>query len=364
MVIASVFFLQAGNGLQTDLIGIRADMEAFPAAVIGLMMAAYYAGYTLAPLAGRQAIGHLGHTRAIVLCAIAAGAVIAVHPLAVTAPAWTAFRFASGFVLSLAYVGYESWINDRVPNALRGRVFSLYLVAQMVAATLVQGLLNFGDARTAGPFLLAAVLFVLAAAPIAPARAPVGAPPKPLGIPKLFRLSPLGTGATALAGLSWAIVFTFGPIYARHVGFQVGGVGLFMGLAMAAGAALQLPLGWLSDIVGRRPVLALMFGGGLLAALFGIWAGDHGRTANLVAIALAGGFTFPIYAVAVAHVNDSIAPDTRVAAAAGLVLLFGLGSLFGPLLTGWAMTAAGTAGFFALIAAAMAAGAALVAAGR
>ncbi len=355
-VVLSTFFLQTGNGLQTDLISVRADLEAFPAGVIGLMMAAYYVGYSLAPLAGRAVIGLGGHVRTIVFCAIAAAAVISLHPFAVTPPAWAAFRFVSGFLLSLAYVGYESWINDRVPNALRGRVFGIYMFAQMAAMTAAQGLFRLGDAVSILPFLLAAGLFVLAAVPVAAAHraAPAAAPPAPLGLLTLFRLSPLGAGATVLAGLSWAIVFTFGPIYARHMGFDAAGVALFMGVAMVAGATLQLPLGWLSDVIGRRPVILLVFTAGLLASLFGIWA--EGAIAGLVAIALAGGFVFPLYAIAVAHVNDGIAAETRVAAAAGLVLLFGIGSIFGPLLCGWTMGAMGNAGFYALLSAATAAG--------
>jgi hypothetical protein len=43
----------------------------------------------------------------------------------------------------------------------------------------------------------------------------------------------------------------------------------------------------------------------------------------------------------------------RVAAAAGLVLLFGLGSIAGPLAVGSAITALGAGGFFVVLAAVM-----------
>lgn len=357
-VILSVLFLQTGNGLQTDAISVRADLEAFSSWTTGLMMAAYYVGYSLAPLAGRRVIGRLGHARTIVACAIVAAAVIAAHPFWVKAPVWAAFRFVSGFALSLTYVAYESWINDRADNDLRGRVFSVYIVSQMVAMTLAQYLFGFGNPRTAVLFVAAAALFVLAAAPIAVAHgtAPHSRPPQPLSVARLFHISPLGAGATLLAGLAWAIIFTFGPIYARHVGISVG---LFMGLAMAAGGLAQLPLGWLSDTAGRRPVIALMFGGGVAVALLGVWAAGHGVFVNLLAAALTGACVFPIYAVSVAHVNDAIAAETRVAAAAGLVLLFGLGSIFGPLLCGLAIAAMGPQGVFALLAVTMLAGSAL-----
>ncbi len=62
-----------------------------------------------------------------------------------------------------------------------------------------------------------------------------------------------------------------------------------------------------------------------------------------------------MYAISVAHTNDSIEPQNRVAAAAGMVLLFGLGSIFGPLLAGGAVTGLGTGGYYAVLAVTLAA---------
>jgi MFS family permease len=157
-----------------------------------------------------------------------------------------------------------------------------------------------------------------------------------------------------LSGVSWSILFAFGPVYATRIGLDAGGVGLFMGLAVAAGGLVQVPAGWLSDIAGRRLVLGVIFGAGLLASLLGLAA--PGGVVSLVAAGLAGGFVFPVYAIAVATVNDGVSRETRVAAAAGLVLLFGIGCIFGPLLCGWAMGAVGLPGFYGLLAATMAAG--------
>ncbi|MDE2266796.1 MAG: MFS transporter [Alphaproteobacteria bacterium] len=358
-VLLSVGFLQVANGLQTDIIGVRADQEAFSASTIGLMMATYYVGYSLAPLAARFVISRIGHVSTIVACALVAAVVILAHPFLVTPPLWAGYRFISGFALSLVYVAYESWINERVPNVLRGRVFSSYMVVQMVTMTLAQGLLDLGNPKNAGLFVLCSIVFALAAIPVSAARhlAPVNAPPAPLGLVKLFHISPLAAAATTFAGVSWAIIFTFGPIYAQHAGFDLAHIGLFMGVAMAAGGLLQFPLGWLSDIAGRRPVIVLILVTGLCASLFGVWATRQGLGANLAAAALVGGFTFPLYGVAVAHVNDAIASETRVAAASGLVLLFGIGSIFGPLLCGWATTVIGPAGYFTMLATTMAVGA-------
>ncbi len=362
-VILSVIFMQTAHGLQTDLIGVRAGLEAFPDWTIGLLMAGYYAGYSSAPFAEHFVIGRLGHVRAIALCVTASAAIIVAHALVVTPVVWAAFRFASGFALSIAYIAFESWINGRVGNALRGRVFSIYIITQMTTMTLAQYLLSLGNPRTAGPFVFSAILFALAAVPVIAGRrsAPAAAPPMRLNVLRLLRNSPLGALATALAGTSWAIVATMGPVYAHHVGFDLGGIALWMGLTMAAGSVSQFPFGWLSDVFGRRKAIAAIFVLGLAASLAGLWAVRQGADANLAVAAFVGLCIFPLYAVSIAHVNDSIAQEARVAAAAGLILLYGLGSIFGALMCGWAMTAMGPAGFYAALAATMLTGAALAA---
>jgi hypothetical protein len=96
---------------------------------------------------------------------------------------------------------------------------------------------------------------------------------------------------------------------------------------------------------------------GVAVCLLGLWAVRHGANANLAVAGLVGFSVFPLYAVSVAHVNDFIAQEARVSAAAGLVFLYGLGSIVGALSCGWAMTIVGPAGFFVALGAAMAIGA-------
>ena len=353
--IVCAFFIQTANSLQTDLIGLMAD-GVFSSSVIGALMAIYYAGYIFAPFFGRVLIARIGHAGTVVFAMVLPAAVILLQPLIITGPAWALFRLLSGFAMSLSYVAVESWIHGRVENAQRGRVFSLYMFAQLLGMTVAQGLFGLGSVNDYGMFAAAAALFLCAAVPVVLSRrsAPSGIPPMPLALPTLFRLAPMGACATVLAGLSWAILFTFGPVYAKRVGFNISGIGLFMALAVAAGGLVQMPAGWMSDHLGRRPVLFILFGGGVVASLLAIIA--QGATASLIAVALSGGFIFPIYAVSAAAVNDHVAQEARVAAAGGLVLLFGIGSVFGPLLCGALMGAIGPYGFFVLLAATMATG--------
>src|SRR5262249_12882751 len=151
-----------------------------------------------APLTSRWVIGRIGHVNAMWLGALFAALAITVHAFLVTPVVWGGLRLLSGFALSSLYVAAESWIHDPVGNDLGGRVFSIYMVVQMIAMTVAQALLSVGDPKTAAPFLLAAGIFVLGALPELFARhtAPHRAPPEPFNIFRLFLLSPLGAIAT------------------------------------------------------------------------------------------------------------------------------------------------------------------------
>jgi MFS family permease len=180
----------------------------------------------------------------------------------------------------------------------------------------------------------------------------------------LFRLSPLGVIATVLAGISWSALFTFGPVYAQRNGFDLSGISLFMSLAMVSGAVLQFPLGWVSDHIGRRTTIALLCTAATLASLFGVWANSEPRWIEDIAAGLIGGLVFPLYALSAAQLNDTVVAANRVAASAGLILLFGLGSIIGPLASGGAMTLLGPVGFFAVLSFTMLAGLATATATR
>jgi MFS family permease len=229
------------------------------------------------------------------------------------------------------------------------------MVVQMIGMTGSQLLLSVGDPASVTPFLLAGLLFAISCIPVLYARAsaPNHAPPEPFGILRLFKAAPLGVLATLLAGISWSIVFTFGPVYAQRHGFSLAQVSLFMALAMAGGALVQFPLGWLSDALGRRLTIGLISAGGVAVALIGFRAGSDGFIAKYVASFLVGALIFPVYAISAAHTNDAIEPKNRVSAAAGLVLLFGLGSIFGPLLSGGAISLIGNEGYYVVLAATM-----------
>src|SRR5215469_4859098 len=113
-VFASVALIQLANGIQSDLVGVRASLEHFPAWTLGPMLACYYVGNSTAPLVSRCIIARFGHGLAVAASAVLGGIVVLAHAFLIGPAIWAFFRFAIGFSFSLGYVGFESFINDHV----------------------------------------------------------------------------------------------------------------------------------------------------------------------------------------------------------------------------------------------------------
>ena len=101
--------------------------------------------------------------------------------------------------------------------------------------------------------------------------------------------------------------------------------------AVIGGALAQWPLGFLSDKLGRRKVLA---GAAAVCGMIGLLVVTMVGSATFVGINLLGaawGFVaFPLYAIAVAHANDYAEPDDYVMLSSGLLLMYGAGAIIGP----------------------------------
>jgi MFS family permease len=73
----------------------------------------------------------------------------------------------------------------------------------------------------------------------------------------------------------------------------------------------------------------------------------------LLAAAVVGGTSNPLYALLIAYANDYLGREDMAAASAGLLLINGLGAIAGPIVVGFLIDAAGPGGFWGLIAGTM-----------
>lgn len=336
-LLLSVAILLMGNGLQGTLLPVRAGMEAFGSLEIGVLGSAYFLGFMSGCLFGPRVIRIAGHIRTFAGMVAVASSVVLVHALLVEPIVWWVMRAATGFCFAVLYMVIESWLNEKSTNETRGLIFSVYTIINLTVITAGQLLLMTADPGSFPLFAVASILVSIAAVPVALTRIEQPAPLDvvQLRLGRLFRISPVGVVGCVAVGLANGAFWSLAPVYALKVlgGGAVSGVAWFMSIVVIAGAVGQWPLGRLSDRMDRRLVI---IGACLGAAAAGLsmvlLAGLVPFGLHLFGFAF-GLFAFPIYSLSVAHLNDFITEASDyVEAASGLLLVFAIGAIAGPVI--------------------------------
>lgn len=351
-LLAGIGLLLLGSGLINTLLSLRAAAEHYPDWLIGLIMAAYFAGFSLGTFYCPHLINRVGHIRAFAVFAALSAGLIVLHAFLVHPAIWLIARLVFGGCVVGVYMVVESWLNSRTTNDQRGHVFALYSIVTLGALAAGQFLLLAGDITTMELFALAAALFSVSLIPIALTNIPEPAPVHVtrMDLKGLYAIAPLALIASLLSGLAGGAFLALGPLFIHDMGLLDGAVAMFIASAIAGGALFQWPIGRWSDRIDRRRVMAVVALGALLAA--GAMLGAREQTLGLLLCftLLYGGLAFSIYPLCVAHANDKteVGADS-VGIAASLLLAYGIGATAGPLLAGVAMQLFGTRGLMGFL---------------
>ena len=136
-------------------------------------------------------------------------------------------------------------------------------------------------------------------------------------------------------------------------------ISAMMALPSLAVIVSQYPIGMISDRFDRRSIILILatasFGvasfGALLGYLPKAWGANSAEL--LIAVMTAfGAISLPVYSLVIAHAADQMQRDQLLGASAKLVLIYGLGSLLGPILVGVVMQRLHAPGFMIFMAAA------------
>ncbi|TCD14150.1 MFS transporter [Oricola cellulosilytica] len=346
-LLASTFLLLAGNGLSGVLLPIRAAIEGWSPFVIGWIGFGYALCFSAGCLVVPRLVLRVGHVRVYAVLASLLAISALLHGLFVNPYAWMVFRGLAGFSLAGTYMIVESWLNEKTSNEARGQMFSIYMVCNMVGLMSGQFLLITSDPGGTALFMIAALLFASAVIPTGLSNA---SSPKPLtevslDLPKLFTNSPLAFVGVAVTGFTFGAYAFQMPVYLQMTGMTEAQIATLMAVAMVGGMVFQYPLGRLSDRMDRRYViLATASAGVLLSILFA--AAGATLAVILGLMFLFGGVLMPLYSLVTAYANDHASPDEFVEVSSGLLVVYGAGSMAGPVVAGTVMSTIGASGFF------------------
>ena len=347
-LLVSAAILLSGGGLLSTLIALRAGIEGFSIQLIGMFLSGYYVGFVVGCFLTPRWVAAVGHIRVFSALAAATVAVSLFHVIVIEPYFWVVLRLVTGICFAGLYMVIESWINERAPGEARGRVLAVYRIVDLAAVTMGQVLVVVADPGSFVLFSLVAVLISLSIVPVCLVNAIQPSPitQTRLNIRKLIDVSPLAVVGAVCVGLANGPFWGIAPIFVQRLGYDYVIVSFFMSAAIISGAIAQWPLGYVSDHIDRRKIIAVTACGGVASGLLLFFTGASSSLTLMIGAIVFGTFAMPIFAMSAAHANDHANADEFVSVASGLLLLYGLGSIVGPVLAPVFMDIFGPAGLF------------------
>ncbi|PAU86877.1 MFS transporter [Pseudomonas sp. WN033] len=335
IVTAAVVIVGLALGITLPLVSLRLDQWGYDTFAIGVMASMPAIGVLLgARITGRLA-GLLGSERLlrlVMLCSAVSVALLAILP---SYPLWLLLRLLLGVSLTITFVIGESWINQLVPDRLRGRLVAVYGSAFAISQLCGPLLLGIIGTEADTGFWLATGLLLLglflllwvAGAPKVDADNASGR-----GLKGFVRTLPAIAWAVMLFAAFEAMTLTLLPVYLVREGFSQQLALIMISVVVIGDAALQVPIGWLADKVSRT-TLFRSCGLVLLGSSLAMPLALHSPLIWPVLV-LFGASAGGLYTLSLILVGQRYRDDALVRANAHIALLWGVGCLLGPASTG------------------------------
>ncbi|SIR15174.1 Predicted arabinose efflux permease, MFS family [Rhizobium sp. RU20A] len=347
----STLLMMVGFGLQSYVIPVRSVAEHWSTLTISWFATGYTIGFTLSCFVTPRFISRVGHVRVFTALVTLLSVAVLLCGLFVDWRAWIVFRFISGLAISGSYLVIESWLNERVTNENRGMLFSLYLITTMVGTIGGQYLVPLGDPTNTTLFMLCGIIFSLALLPTALSASALPAAPASVrfNLAGLFRRSPVAVVGAFVAGAISGAWLNLGGVFTQKTGLSTAEGATLLAAVLAGSSIAQIPIGRLSDRIDRRLVMVGCGIFGVFSSIAMMLVTGSDPTIRYVVAAFVGAVIFPIYGLNVAHANDLAAPTDYVEVSSGMMIVYGIGTISGPLMVAPVMDTFGPAALFAVM---------------
>jgi MFS family permease len=353
-VIAAAFGIGLSFGVGLPLTSLTFEAWLQPKWVIGLAGATPSLAILLAlPLVPRL-VARLGAVASILLgCLIGAAGFVALY-LFDTVPAWIAARFIMSGALALPWLVGETWMNAVATEATRGRIIAVYAISFFTGFLTGPLVLDYAGLTGPIPFLMGAAGSGLACLPIVLAQrlAPDLTHTQSLSVVAALALAPIGMVSGCLGGFAEMSYLSLIPNVGLAAGLDEGSALRLLSVLTLGGIVLQFPIGWLADKASRVGVtvaLTALFIGLSLALP---WTLQSAIWSTIVAFLL-GGVILGFYTLGLVIVGEKASPANLAAANVAFLVMYQIGAITGPIVSGAAMTFSPVYGFVTIVSAVM-----------
>ncbi|HEX4112156.1 MAG TPA: MFS transporter [Stellaceae bacterium] len=353
--ISSIAVFGIGIGVGGPLLSLMLEARGTDSSITGLNAAAGFIGVLVGPLLMPRLVARFGF-KYLLLAALTLSLVLflLLKPLDNLA-AWFALRFLGGFCGSSIFAATEAWISQLAGDNNRGRILGVY--AASLSAGFAVGPIVLSATGIAGwaPFLACALIEIVAMLPLLAVPSGGGksdlAGSHPLAM--MARMKPIVL-IVILFGMYESAIVSLLAVWGERAGLSTATAATLLSAVFIGAIALQIPVGLVSDRIGRKTTMRLCAILGIAgAALLPMLAARPSLL--LAALVIWGGFTTGLYPVALGMIGDRFRDSDLLNANAGLVIAYGAGAFIGPILGGAAMDLWNPHGIIVILAAMFAA---------
>lgn len=328
--IASAFF--------TSFVSIKLEMIGAPQWLIGWMGGAYYVGMLLGSHLPSKFVLRVGHIRAYAFfSSIMVVAILSQYFWNIYI-SWGITRFVIGYALGAVYLVIESWLFNLASPEKKGAVIGLYTFILYLGSFVGQVQFRFIDLNSPAAFIIPACIVMFSLFPLSATNTQY---PKfdMHGTFNMFRImkrAPIGAWNTLMSGLIISTSQVLLPVFLYRFGFGKEALAWLLAVPFLGAICFQYPLGRASDFVDRRKLMIglhiVMMISMACIVLFAqqiLWLG--------IALFAFGCMFYSIYPIAMAYTCDNFPKEQYFGVIQTLLILYGVGSIIGPILAAYCM---------------------------
>lgn len=346
--IVSLLIIMLGISYFNTYISLRISIDGWSNFMTGIVYSAYYGGMMIGALYMEKLIKQTGHIRAFSIFAAVAACSIIFQSFTPSPIIWIFFRFITGLACAGLFICIESWLLLLSSVASRGVVLSIYMVALYSAQATGQFILNFFEITGQIAFSITVLFCCLSILPVCfmKAAAPTMSESEHVNIFYVLKKIPLGFLGNLMSGLILSSFYALAPVYAKESGYSIWQISLIMATTITGGMALQWPIGLFSDLVERRKVIITIALSLMIISTILFLVEMPPFPLLLFLLFLYGGFSFTLYPISITYCCDFFSSAGITAITCAALIIYGIGSVSGPVISPLVMQITRPSGLF------------------
>lgn len=344
------------QGMLLPLLAIILEHNQISSSINGLHATGLYVGVLIASPFMEKPMRKLGFKPIIVIGGFLVFASLALFPLWQSLWFWFVLRMMVGIGDQMLHFGTQTWITTTATKETRGRniaYYGMFFGLGFALGPLMTRLLSINEVL---PFFVSAGLSIIVWSLMLFVRNMWPAEDYDSGSGSSSTKRFIQTGKIAWVallpsfgyGFLEATLHSIFPIYGLRIGHDVDILSLLIPCFAIGSLLTQLPLGILSDRIGRRSILLYVLVGGVACFMMAAYL-ETSVTALFILFTLAGMFVGSLFSLGISYMTDLLPGNLLPAGNLMIGIAFSLGSISGPFLGGLYVEFFPTLSFFYMI---------------